>query len=123
MAIIQANGWMRRRCEFDVTLVDANGSNAVLGAGDQVRVKIGRAGETPLLEFISGTPSANGSSATAANPSRIVITATDLADPPFRPGAWDLEINIIDVSLSNAILHVETGFLNLNETELGAVGL
>lgn len=105
----------RRSCEFDVTIYQADDTAVTLDSGDKVRVKIGRNLATPTLDIVSGTPTANGSSCTAANPTRIVLHEDDL---DIAPGVYDWEIAVYDAS-QDQIKHAEQGILSVLPTQRG----
>jgi hypothetical protein len=50
-----------RDSTLTITVCDINGDPVVLDTGDYFRIKIGREQNTPFLELVGGTPSANGS--------------------------------------------------------------
>jgi len=98
-------------------MADVNGDAVTIASGDAVRVKIGRNGETPILDLSSAAASANGSTLTAANPATLYLVQ---GDATATPGAYDLEAAVVDASESK-IKHAETGVFVLHETPLGGV--
>lgn len=107
----------RRTGTYDLTIANAAGAEVVIAAGDAIRLKIGRAGSVPLLDLTSDAPSANGSTLTAANPSRLYLTQTDAT---LAPGVYDLELTVVDASDAR-IKHADSGVFALHETPLGGV--
>ena len=112
--------YQRRTCQLNVTVNGADGTPEIFAAGDVFRVKIGSAGQSPVLDLDSVTPTDSGSSLTAANPSRLYLHQDDLV---FPPGAYDMEVSIVDDSDGDTIKHAEKGVFVLHPTELGDVGL
>ena len=109
--------YRRRTASFDVTITEADGTAVVLTVGDAIRLKIGRAGSVPLLDLTSDAPSANGSTLTAANPTRLYLTQ---ADATASPGVYDVEVSVVDAS-DGKIKHADSGVFALHETPLGGV--
>lgn len=107
-----------RTCAYDITLTDANGDDIVLSGGDKIRAKIWREDDTPLLDLVSGTPTANGSSVSATNPTRLNLHQDDVQ---FTPGIYSIEVAIVDASESSAIKHADTGVFVLHKTPGGNV--
>lgn len=103
--------------KFTITIGDASGDDSVVAANDIVRVKIGRLGDTPLLEVESDTATANGSSTTAANPTVLSIEGADLS---FPAGIYEVEADILDTSESK-IKKAERGIFQLRESMGGDV--
>ena len=109
--------YRRRTAAYEITITDADGVAVTFAAGDKVRVKIGRNGETPLLDLSSAAASANGSTLTAANPTQLYLAQGDAA---ATAGVYDIEASIVDSSDSK-IKHAETGVFVLHDTPLGGV--
>ena len=104
--------------QWSITIGEADGDDATIAANDVVRVKIGRAGDTPLLEVESDAATANGSQTTAANPTVLSIEAEDLA---FAAGVYDVEVSIWDTS-EERIKKAERGVFVLRDSMGGEVG-
>lgn len=104
-----------------LTLTDADGAAIEFEENDVMRLKIGRAGKTPLLDLDSKAASAGGSSMTEANPSTVVFSATDTGS--LKPGTYAAEVSIVDNSDSGRIKHADTGICVVLETQGGDVGL
>lgn len=109
--------YRRRTAVFDITVTEADGTAVVLVTGDAVRLKIGRAGAVPLLDLTSDAASANGSTLTAANPTRLYLAQ---GDATAAPGVYDVEVAIVDAS-DGRIKHADSGVFALHETPLGGV--
>ena len=114
---------INRVCEKTYTITDADSNNVTIGAGDVVRVKIGRAGSTPILDLDSAAASANGSTVAAANPCNVYIAATDLNRTLFTPGVYDLEVGVVDDSDNDKFKFAGHHVFVLTDTQLGDVGL
>lgn len=112
-----------RDCERTYTITDADGNNVTIGAGDVVRVKIGRSGEAPILDLSSKANTVNGSSVSAANPSAVVIRAADLNRTSFHPGVYDLEVAVVDDSDDDKIKFAGHHVFVLTDTQQGSVGV
>jgi len=109
-----------RKCVFEVPIGEADLDDALIASDDNVRVKIGRNGQAPLLEIQSASATDNGSICTAANPTIVTIAAGDMT---FAAGIYDMEVLIIDKSEANAPKKAETGVFVLRESFGGDVGL
>lgn len=85
---------------FRGSIFESNETTAVpVEAGDKVRIKIGRHGATPVLDLVSGTPTANGSSiavTVASNAYTLVIAKAD-ADL-LAAGPYTAEVLFVDSS-------------------------
>lgn len=106
---------------YTLTVKDSDDANVVFASGDVMRVKIGRAGETPILDMDSAADSANGSSLTAANPTTFKLVGADAT--LFTAGSYDIEVAIVDDSDGDNIKHAITGVFVVHETQTGDVGL
>jgi hypothetical protein len=111
--------YMRRSQRDTVSFYDADGALVTLAAGDHVRIKIGRPGETPLLDLSSA---GSGSTCSDANPSTVTLVEGDLIPANIKPGAYDIEATIVDSTDSNRTKHAETGVFVLHDTPGGNVG-
>jgi len=107
-----------RSGEWDVRIGKADGTDEVFTAGDKVHVKIGGGKSTPLLQFNSSTATANGSSCTLANPTRVKLNQNDLT---FPAGIYDIEVSIIDHADGDKIKKAEMGVFHLRESMGGVV--
>lgn len=106
-----------RTQDFTITLLQNDKSILVLAAADVIRVKIGKAGDTPELDLDSVDPTASGSS--------VVIDTLDPASTTLRlaqgdiadlKGTYDIEINVVDDSETlpaDAIKTVGVGVLHI----------
>lgn len=88
-------------------------------AADKIRVKIGRPGETPIFDIVSGTPLAGGSNVTLANPCMVRFHQEDTDDA--TPGTYEIEVAVVDGSDTGVIKHASRGPFILLETQLGGV--
>jgi len=103
----------------------------VLAAGDYVRFKVGRFNAaTPILDLISGTASANGSTLTIddrgvanSNPATYTVMITGPETTSWVPGLYDVEVLVVDSADSNRTKLCETGVLSLEHQLAGNVGV
>ena len=120
--MLQVTAYKRRTSDEEISFW-ANAAQTVLatidGAADKVRVKVGRPGETPLLDIVSGTPLGGGSSVTATNPATVRFHQTDLA--ALTPAIYEIAASIVDASDSGVIKHAYSGTFNLLDTQTGGV--
>jgi hypothetical protein len=112
-----------RTCDRAFTITDAADVDVVLASGDTVRVKVGRQGQTPIIDLDSNAPTANGSSCTAANPSTVRLHQDDLNRTDFVPGVYTLEVLVIDDSDSDIAKHAGNHVLILEDTPQGSVAV
>lgn len=110
--------YRKRTCSRTVTITDANGDNVSINTGDQVRIKVGRAGQTPILDWTSKSNTSNGSSVSRANPSTVRF---DQKDVDFSPGVYDIEASIVDNDDGSDIKHADEGVFVLKEPPTGDV--
>ena len=112
--------YQSRSCTFTITVNDADGVAVVFVTGDVMRVKIGRNGDTPVLDFDSVAAGAGGSTVSSANPTTLVL---DQDDMDIAPGVYDIEVSIVDDSDQDRIKHAEKGVLVVHQTQAGDIGL
>ncbi len=105
-----------------ITFKDAAGENVTLESGDIIVLKIGRAGEAPLLQILSNDPADGGTNITASNPAILTLHKGDLDDDTIKPGVYDIQALIVDHSDSDLIKHAEEGVFTLISTQLGYTG-
>lgn len=103
---------------FSITIGEADGDDVTVAANDVVRFKVGRGNETPLLDVGSDAATANGSTATAGNPTVVSLVAADLS---FPMGVYDCEVSIWDTS-QTVLKKAERGCFLLRESMGGNVG-
>ena len=115
---ILVTAYRKRTCSFTVTVSDAVGG-AVVFSDDVMRIKIGRSGETPLLDLDNVVASANGSTVSAANPTTVRLDQDDL---DITPGILDFEVGLVDDQDSNAFKHSEKGVIAVHNTMTGDIG-
>lgn len=121
MASIFTKAFRARVADFTITLLDTDGTESTISAGDVVRIKIGRTGDTPILDLDSAANSSNGSSVGSINPIELHIDQVDMA--LFSPGLYDLEIAIVDSSVGNKIVNVEMGVFLVLDSPDGDIGV
>ena len=107
-----------RKSTHEILIGEADGDDSSIAADDNVRIKIGRQGQTPLLEIESDAATANGSQCTATNPTVLTLAADDLS---FQAGIYDIEATIVDTSDSDAPKKADNGIFHLRETLAGDV--
>lgn len=110
----------KRTCVITVTITDANGVNVVIDSEDQIRIKIGRDTDEPILDLTSKTPTTNGTTVERANPSDVRFDQDDL---DFSVGMYDIEAAVVDDDDDDAIKHADNGVFALLKTQLGALTL
>ena len=95
MSLILA--YKNRGLTKDLTILDGADAPITPGANDELRITIGHEGKTPVLQFVSGTPTDAGSSITkegGENGShRMRLDADDLS---FPPGVYTLFFDYFD---------------------------
>ena len=115
---ISISHYQGRTCAYDITISDAAGDAVVLGAGDKIRCKIWREDvAAPKLDLVSGTPTAGGSSITAANPTRLTLTQNDATWPV---GIYSIELSVVDAG-DTYIRHADGGVFVLHKSPGGTV--
>ena len=108
MALIKA--YQNRGQTLNMTINDADDNAITPAAGDTVRVRIGREGQTPVLTFDSSSPTANGSSVTKGATN---VVRLDTSDLDFDPGIYTLSLELLDASDANEIKMVEKQVFSL----------
>lgn len=117
---ISISHYQGRTCAYDITVSDSAGVAITLAAGDRVRCKIWRENATtPVLDLKSGTPTANGSSVTTANPTRLTLNQQDAVWPV---GIYSIEVAIV-VATDGFIRHADSGVFVLHKSPGGGVSI
>jgi hypothetical protein len=130
-----------RTKDFTGSVLKDDGVTAyVLAASDKLRIKIGVGGAVPLLDLVSGTPTANGSQLTitnrgqAANPPTVPVAVAGtwnlhLAQGDtalINAGAYDMEIHVVDSTdtapANSERLNVQPGVIHFLTEMLGSTG-
>jgi hypothetical protein len=111
--------YQQRTSRESITFKDASGGTATLAANDKVRIKIGRSGQTPLLDVVSGSNLSGGSYVTKANPAILELVGGDLAPSIIQPGSYDIEACVVDSADSSRIKLAEQGVFTLIGTQGG----
>lgn len=112
------NAYMRRATSESITLYSASGAVVPVSDPDNVRIKIGRSGEAPLLDI---TSDAGNSRCTDANPTVLTLSQADLVAETIKPGVYDVEVSVVDATDSSKIKHAESGVFSLHDTPLGGL--
>lgn len=107
-----------RKSTHQILIGEADGDDAEIASNDNVRIKIGQAGQTPVLEIESDAATANGSQCTAANPTVLTLAAADLS---FQAGIYDIEALVVDTSDGDKPKKADQGIFHLRETFGGDV--
>ncbi len=102
-----------------ITILNADGTAAAFAINDKVRVKIGKSGQTPILDIVSGTNLAGGSYVTKANPCILELVQGDLSTIP--PGIYDVEACVVDSVDHSRIKCAEQGIFVLHNSQAGGV--
>lgn len=114
--------YRKRDAQYEIDMQDVNSTSFQLDTSNVIRVKIGQDGFTPLLDLVSTSPSANGSSvtknATTGNPFVLRLDKDDLV---FAPGNYDVEIIVMDSSAGAVLTTMKKGILVLLATQAGAI--
>ncbi len=116
-----------RTQDFTIALFENDGSTALVLAGtDVVRVKVGRAGDTPELDLDSVAATANGSLITidTLNPASVTLRLGQ-GDTTGLKGIYDVEVLVVDDSETapaDAIKAAEYGSLSVIVSQAGDVG-
>jgi len=110
-----------RDCTFTVTIYDTDGDQYTYASGDVIRIKIGRSGQTPILDLSSKVASGNGSSVSAANPCTLVLRAADVALLPNM--LLEMEVLVVDDSDQDKVLHAQDHIVNVLERQSGEVSV
>lgn len=109
--------YRNRTSVLTLSLTTSDGeTNVAVDAGDTVRYKVFRRGDdTPLLELVSGTPTANGSSVTVddATAPAAVTVLIDQDDAGLTAGVYGAEYGLVDSSDSDRYKHVHRGLMNV----------
>lgn len=113
MALILA--YKNRGIARDITIRDADGEIITPGKHDKVRVTIGRAGASPALQIVSGSPTENGSKVVKGNVSRLRLDGQDMT---FTPGTYQLMIDYFDNADDQEWKHVERHTLHMLESNM-----
>lgn len=118
-------GFQGRKLIRDITIKDSASATVVPGVNDVVRIKIGRTGQTPLLDLDSAAASAGGSTVLKNTPSsgvnRVQISQTDM--DALAPGVYSFEVSLVDNADAQAIKTVDHRVLVVRSTMTGDVGL
>jgi hypothetical protein len=113
--------FQNRGSSHTITFKNAAGGTIALTAGDKVRIKIGRAGETPIKDIVSGTQLSGGTQVTATNPATLTIRGPDFTVADILPGIYDLEACVVDHGDSDFIKHGELGVFSLINVPTGGI--
>jgi hypothetical protein len=119
-----AHVWKNRTSVFSVPITEANGTTAVtLQENDVVRIKIGKVGDTPVLDLESSDNTENGSSLTFTPLGNTVTVTLRQEDTNLLSvGAHDCEVGVVDASELDAFKHAESGVIFCHGTQGGNIG-
>jgi hypothetical protein len=107
------------RTTHEIEFTDADGEAVAIGSNN-VRIKIGRAGATPILDIRDGTDLGGGGNVTRANPAVLTLYRDDISASIIKPGVYDIEAYIVDATDDNKIVHAESGVFKLIDGMRGA---
>lgn len=110
-----------RDCTFTVTIYETSGDEYTYASGDVIRVKIGRSGQTPILDLSSKAATANGSNITQDNPCTVVLRAADTELLPVM--VLELEVVVVDDSDKDKVLHADDHIINVLDRQGGEVSV
>lgn len=122
-SLFQVQAWKGRTRDFEVSLVEADGTTAfTLSGDDTVRVKIGKTGSEPILDLDSTTDESgySGISFTPGDSTATVRLGTDTDS--MTPGAYNIEVMVVDNSDDappDAVKHAQSGIFYLFGTLSG----
>lgn len=111
--------YQNRDTRESIAFTAVDGSQPALGGSDKVRIKIGRAGHSPLIDLVSGSPLSGGTSVTAANPAILEFAPSDLAS--IKAGVYDIEAMVVDHADSDRAKMAEAGVFSLIGTQGGGI--
>lgn len=109
--------YRRRTAETEVTVFSPDGTATLFSSGNVMRIKIGRPGETPLLDLDSIAASPAGTTVEAANPSDVRFAAADVTTLP--PGTYEMEASIW---AGDHLRNATPGIVHVIDTMGGDVG-
>ena len=112
MALVQA--YKGRNCTRNITILDAVNVPIIPDDDDHIRVRIGRAGETPKLIVSDDAPTTHGSTLVKGATQRLRLDAQDL--DLIDPGVYTLYIEMFDVADLNEWKNVDRQVFNLEDT-------
>ena len=102
-----------RTAQALITLLDGSGNEIGVHALNRLRLKIGREGETPILDLVDGVGTPNGSYITLANPLKLFLHQDDLT---FAAGIYDMQIALLDRADAQKISLIAKGYFVLHGT-------
>ena len=124
----QLHGHNQRKFDYNFSILDSDDAIIAPGTNDKVRVKIGRrcgATQTPTIDLLSGTASANGSTLTkdgaGAGIHELRIVQADMA--LLNPGVYTFEALLVDNADSQAAKHANHEVFTVEGTMAGSLGL
>jgi len=103
--------YQNRGRTINIVIQDANGDTITPGAGDQVRIVVGRSYKTPKLTVASDAPTDNGSTLTAGATN---VLRLDAADLNFEPGVYTMFVDLYDNSDSGEWKNVDRQVFHLS---------
>jgi len=110
-----------RDCSWTITVYQTDDTLYRYVASDNIRVKIGREGSVPVLDFSSSAPSVNGSTVSAANPCTVDVRAADF--DRLDRGIYEMEVAVVDDSDNDKVKHAQSHILTVLDTQTGAAGV
>lgn len=123
------NVWDTRTFECDITITNRAGAAVPIdtdGTPDNVRVKIGRSGNAPLLDIESNGAGNSTitikSQGTFPGEFTLRLHQNDIANTLY-PGVFDIEVSLVDDSDGEVIKHAEMGTLVVHKNLGGEIDL
>ena len=126
-ASIYLRARLGRTADYAIELFESDGTTDFpIQLTDNIRIKIGRGSDEPVLDLDSADPTPNGSAvAFSVGTNDVTLRLAQLDTAGLEPGAYDLEIAVVDASETapaDAIKHVQDGVLFLHPAMGGSVG-
>jgi len=110
MSLVQV--YKNRGRTISIVIRDVNGVAIVPGDNDEVRVSVGRQGETPKFTVTSGLPTADGSSIAKGASNSLRLDANDLN---FEAGVYTMFVDYFDNADGQEWKNVDRQVFHLRE--------
>lgn len=124
---VLVTAYRNRTIDLLLSLYESDGSTPfVLAANDNVRVKIGRGTDSPLIEVDRDASPAGSKTTFAAGSNSVTLRIAQGDTANLAAGSYDLEVLVIDDSESSppdAAKHVQYGVFSLLPTMGGDISI